>query len=104
MSAEFLEHAPPLIQVFYWIGLGAAVALMSTVYKWAWRALGYLWNHRSGPPSVREYPVQWRPPEPPSQPNPDVDRAVVGEEDGKDVDDGRRPAWKPPWEKFQRVS
>jgi hypothetical protein len=89
MSAELLAHAPPIVQVCYWFGLGAALALMTTVYKWVWRALGYLWNQIFKPPSVRELPMLWRAPEPPTGPHPGVGHGV-GE-----VIEGGRPARKP---------
>ena len=79
MSADFLAHAPPVVQTYYWLGAGAALVLMSTVSKWVWRAFGYMWNQMFVP-GVREYPVQWRPPEPPAYPNAEVNRVVGGGE------------------------
>lgn len=74
MSAGVLEHAPSGLQVYYWMGSGAALALLGTVYKWIWRALGHLGSRMLGPPSLRDYPV-WRPPEPAIRPEPEVEGA-----------------------------
>lgn len=88
ISTEFLVNAPAPVQVCFWIGIGAGLALMSMVYKAVWGALGYFWKSAFEARGPREIPMLWRPPEPPAGPPPGMTRAVA-EGDAKAVKDGR---------------